>query len=313
MEISRILVGYGDSTEAEDALALARVLAAPFDARLVLGRVVPWEPLPPPTARTAAIRQSHDRRAADQRQGLERAASDFGAEAQLITSGSAAHGLHDLAQTLGADLVVVGSSHRAGVGSVLAGSVAVGLLNGLDRPVAVAPRGYRQDSRQRFRRIGIGFNGSAEAEAALAAAATLASALDASLNVVAVAQPNPSGATAPWAFGWSSPELVEAARDRTHGILDRALTNLPGELRAEGRVVSGMPATILVEAAAKGMDLLVLGSRGYGPLRRVLLGSVSSQVVRRAPCPVLVVPRGAGKSPESEPAGSSPRATAIPR
>ncbi len=38
--------------------------------------------------------------------------------------------------------------------------------------------------------------------------------------------------------------------------------------------------------------ILVVGSRGYGPLRRVLLGSVSTQLVKSAPCPVLVVPRG---------------------
>ena len=40
-------------------------------------------------------------------------------------------------------------------------------------------------------------------------------------------------------------------------------------------------------------DLAIVGSRGYGPLRSVLLGSVSAQLVRRASCPVMVVPRGA--------------------
>ena len=39
------------------------------------------------------------------------------------------------------------------------------------------------------------------------------------------------------------------------------------------------------------LDLLVVGSRGYGPLRRTLVGSVSDELVRTAPCPVLV-PRG---------------------
>ena len=48
------------------------------------------------------------------------------------------------------------------------------------------------------------------------------------------------------------------------------------------------------------MDLLVVGSRGYGPLRRVLLGSVSSELMHSAPCPVMVVPRTA----EFDPSGT---------
>jgi nucleotide-binding universal stress UspA family protein len=42
----------------------------------------------------------------------------------------------------------------------------------------------------------------------------------------------------------------------------------------------------------RGVDLLVCGSRGYGPVRRVLLGTVSSALLRQASVPVLVVPRG---------------------
>jgi hypothetical protein len=41
------------------------------------------------------------------------------------------------------------------------------------------------------------------------------------------------------------------------------------------------------------LDVMVVGSRGYGPLKAVLLGGVSGQVIRSAACPVIVVPRGA--------------------
>ncbi len=52
----------------------------------------------------------------------------------------------------------------------------------------------------------------------------------------------------------------------------------------------GDPATeICARAARDGVDLVVMGSRGQTPLRELLLGSVSDQVVRRAPCPVTVV------------------------
>ena len=64
---------------------------------------------------------------------------------------------------------------------------------------------------------------------------------------------------------------------------------------AEGLVRDGNPAGVLVDASREA-DLLVMGSRGYGPLHAVLLGSVSHYVVRRAACPVVIHPRGAGSS-----------------
>jgi nucleotide-binding universal stress UspA family protein len=51
------------------------------------------------------------------------------------------------------------------------------------------------------------------------------------------------------------------------------------------------PAAAAIGAAAQDIDLVVAGSRGYGPIRSVLLGGVSRQLVDEAPCPVLVVPR----------------------
>ncbi len=51
------------------------------------------------------------------------------------------------------------------------------------------------------------------------------------------------------------------------------------------------PLPPLLRGGAEGIDLLVLGSRGYGPVMRVLLGSVSGHVFRHAPCPLLVTRR----------------------
>jgi nucleotide-binding universal stress UspA family protein len=55
----------------------------------------------------------------------------------------------------------------------------------------------------------------------------------------------------------------------------------------------GDAATELVERSRE-LDLLVVGSRGYGPVRHALLGSVTSKLMQAAACPVLVVPRSAG-------------------
>ncbi|MGZ5314181.1 MAG: universal stress protein, partial [Solirubrobacterales bacterium] len=62
---------------------------------------------------------------------------------------------------------------------------------------------------------------------------------------------------------------------------------------AEAVLKEGDPAATLSEQGAE-LDLIVIGSRGYGPVRAALLGAVSAQLVRTAPCPVLVTPRASG-------------------
>jgi hypothetical protein len=87
---------------------------------------------------------------------------------------SAAAGLHRLAETLDADLVVVGSSHRGPLGRMLIGSTATRLLNGARCPVAAAPRGFATSEHPVLRVIGLGYDGSPESRVALEGAARLA-------------------------------------------------------------------------------------------------------------------------------------------
>ncbi|MGA9635891.1 MAG: universal stress protein, partial [Solirubrobacterales bacterium] len=82
----------------------------------------------------------------------------------------------------------------------------------------------------------------------------------------------------------------EAGADFQTRLKD-AVDALPRELRALPLLERGNPVDKLVDASEIGVDLLVLGSRGFGPVMRLLVGSVSSRVIRTAPCPVMVVPR----------------------
>src|SRR5436190_1996032 len=66
--------------------------------------------------------------------------------------------------------------------------------------------------------------------------------------------------------------------------LHEAVSELPPELRALPVLERGDPVKRLIEASEVGVDLLVLGSRGFGPVLRLLIGSVSSRVIRGAPC-----------------------------
>jgi nucleotide-binding universal stress UspA family protein len=76
-------------------------------------------------------------------------------------------------------------------------------------------------------------------------------------------------------------------------MLTGAAAGVADGVRVEIRVALGPAREALVQACRDDVDLLVMGSRAYGPLRSVLLGSVSRHVVDHAPCPVIVVPRGA--------------------
>ena len=72
------------------------------------------------------------------------------------------------------------------------------------------------------------------------------------------------------------------------------MAGLPHDVPIETRLMDGTAVEAICKEAKYGVDLLVVGSRGWGPVRRVLLGSVSSRLLHVAPCPVLVVPRGPG-------------------
>lgn len=291
--LRRAIAGFDSSDGAHDALALGGVLTEAAGAELIVARVLSWE------AGYLAGRPLHggdgegNELEARIRAELEAAARSAGGRPRTVTSTSAARGLHDLALETEADLLVVGSSARGPAGRVLAGGVGQRLLNGAPCGVAVAPVGYRRRYAPDVQVIGVGYDGSQESQSALEAAAELARQLRASVRLVGVAPAAGEGLVPPWLAAGDTRQLRRRLRDELEGRIDGALMRLPPELGATGSVVSGEPATVLHDKAGLGFDLLALGSRGYGTLRRVLLGSVSSDLVGSAPCPVVVFPRAA--------------------
>jgi nucleotide-binding universal stress UspA family protein len=155
--------------------------------------------------------------------------------------------------------------------------------------VAVAPPGFADDPDPGLRVIGVAFDGSPEAQEAVAVAAELGLAARAALKLIGVAEPQHTPT-----YGMSAvylPGLDGDYRDVLLRALESVADELPAALRTQVVLVGGEPAPQLINQAAP-LSLLVMGSRGYGPVRRVLLGSVSKRVLHAAPCPVLVVPRG---------------------
>jgi nucleotide-binding universal stress UspA family protein len=129
------------------------------------------------------------------------------------------------------------------------------------------------------------------------------------LRVFAVAEPNVYFGYSPVPATYDHEDALRSVKEYLDHAIAKALETLPRELRASGQVLSGRAAKLLVSKAEEGVDLLVTGSRGYGPSRRVLLGSVSSKLARSAPCPLLVVPRTAERSGAVVPAAATAGAT----
>jgi nucleotide-binding universal stress UspA family protein len=231
----------------------------------------------------------HNERGEDARVLAERIVARDGGELKVIEveRGSPADALQALAERGEADLIVLGSTHHAHVGSVAPGSIAEHLLKGARCRLVIAPKGYAAEnhSQDRLRVVAVGYDGMAESQAALDEAAILAAKFGATMKVVGVATPVPTmGAVAAAQTGG------EAGPDFQTRLHD-AVAALPAELRALPVLERGDPVKRLLEASEIGVDLLVLGSRGFGPVMRLLIGSVSSRVIRGAPCPVMVVPR----------------------
>jgi nucleotide-binding universal stress UspA family protein len=111
---------------------------------------------------------------------------------------------------------------------------------------------------------------------------------------------------AAYGAGWAPPppHLAEDSEAAAKEVLEEALGSVKEDassIEIESIVREGQPAQVLVEEA-KGADLLVVGSRGRGGFRELMLGSVSQQCAHHARCPVAIVRTGCECAPSAEPA-----------
>jgi nucleotide-binding universal stress UspA family protein len=207
---------------------------------------------------------------------------------------SPARALHEFAEDADAKLLVIGSSARGPLGRLLPGAVTDRLLHGAPCPVAVAPIGYTfADVAADPALIGVAFTDTPNGHAALAMTRELATRARARVRVLTVAPPLDLLVTG--SLTDSLLEDVRRARHEAAAAVVRIGTDvLPDDRFADGQILSGRPADALA-AASEDLGLLVCGSRGYGPLRTLLLGGTSHALVRKAACPVLVVPPGSSE------------------
>lgn len=299
-----IVVGYDGTDHGDDALALGRQLARMLTGRLVVACAYPDDPL----GESAAAHEVTEGLRGDAEAKLERArgwldgggAGDpaGGVELRAVAGASPSHVLHDLAEELGADAIVVGATHHGRALRLLAGSTPDAVLNHAPCPVAVAPDGYRDalhGSGGELRQVAVAYDGSPEARHALDVAVGYARAAGARLRLVTAVNSAAAGIYPPPPLDVVSyEEMGRIARDEARAALDEVIAGLGPDVRADSAVLDGDVVAMLVEDA-KADDLLFTGSRAKGPFKRVLLGSVSTHLLRDAACPVVVVPRGSGE------------------
>jgi nucleotide-binding universal stress UspA family protein len=222
----------------------------------------------------------------------EQAALGVAARIATVGATSVGAGLHRIAEERDADLLVVGSCSRAAVGRLTLGDNMRAALEGAPCAVAIAPRGFAAYPAARFATIGVAYDGSPQSEAALELARELAHAHSSALIAMTVITTRTRGAgVAPAAVDGEGGDII----DQT---LRDAQARLDGLAGVKGRAVQGIAADELA-CFAEDVDLLVVGSRGYGPLRRMLFGSTSARLARSSRSPLLVLGRGAASQPKT--------------
>ena len=287
---TRIVVGVDGREGGRDALALASRLKAADGGELIALHACASAPL----LREDVLALVD----------AELARAGATGRAVVVTNRSPAHALRTIAEREAAQLIVVGSSRRGGADRVLAGDDAAATLHCAPCAVAVAPHGLAGSPRA-LRRIGVGFDDSQESRLALEVARRLAHSAGAAVRAITVVTPTvPLWPAIAWNTAWAGDDPSTLQPD------DRVLAAISAEIGDDvaPETMVGTPWKQLAERSAD-LDLLVVGARSYGPLRRLLLGSTSTRLTRHAACPLLVTPRRAHGTADGELLAGAPPVT----
>jgi len=294
----RVVVGVDGDEGGRDAIALAKHLLA-AGGELTFANVCAGDAYSYRGASADYIAAEGERA----RGLLEKARAEAGVTAHLRwrAGPSPGRGLHELCEVTNADLLVVGSSRRGLLGRVLMGDDTRAALNGAPCAIAIAPARYAAQP-VAMREIGVGYDGSPESEHAVTIARRIAAERGAKLSAFeAVSFPTYAFVDGPAPIDGALESMVEEARERIAALGD-----------VEPHAAYGRPVEELALYSAS-LDLLVVGSRRYGPIGRLIHGSTSSLLVGSARCPLLVLTRAARAAATSDTPDTEQQGTAAAR
>lgn len=279
----RVLFATDGSENAQAAAAWLAAFPLPADARALVLAV--QEP-PPSSLDIPTVRDFRRALIDEARRAAGSAAATLRARLRTIevrvVTGDPRQVIVRVATDWDADLVVVGARGLGPVATALLGSVSLAVARHAPCAVLVV-----RPSARPLQSVVVAFDGSTGAQRAARFVAHLPLPTEVGLRLVGVVEPPRVPAAAPRSAAALAAAVeritaarrraLEAAMDTTAAFFDRRLVR---------ELPVGAPAQILEGLDA---DLIVLGARGLGALKRLLLGSVSERVLRHARCPVLIV------------------------
>jgi len=198
-------------------------------------------------------------------------AAGVACETHLVQGTQIDREIVDLAEKVNADVIVMGRRGRRGLARLMLGHATAQVIGQAHCNVLVVPRAAHVEGRHMV----LATDGSRFAETAAVTAGALAKMCQTPVTVASVTTAS------------HSPERRAEAQEAVARMV--AYMQSQGA-SAEGRVVEGEPADVIVGVAReRGADLIVTGSHGRTGLERVLLGSTSERILNETPCAVLVV------------------------
>lgn len=285
-----VVIGYDGGPGAADALALGLGWAEILGSRAVAVVVYPGPaPISPGRvdAEWVADRRAEAQSLLDEARQL---AGTTDMDLRAVGSGSASHGLHDVAEELKASLIVLGSPQRPQT-RLLGATSGDRVIAGAPCPVSIPPLGWRDRTGRQLRRIGVAFVPTPDGREALRVAASFARHVGARLHVVTVV----AGAAEVMSYriGEDVEQMyVAEAKEEFQREIEDAIAELASDVKASGEVLVGRDTVeTLANLRDSAFDALFMGPRAYGPIRRVLLGGVSARLMRQLDVPAVVVPR----------------------
>ena len=296
-EAAPVIAAFSPSISSRDPLNFAIAASEVTRAPLIVVHVRIGGPV------VSAIGAGVDDSMGDDARGLEHLRVDLARQKvpvsiEVVDSRTVFGGLRRAIEKHRPQLVVLGSSTRSAMGSVLMGGTAEKIVHEAACPVAVVPVGYERPD-QGVQLVGVAYEGGSEGRAVLEDAATIARRGQVRLRVISVHGDAElqSGGLMSEQHRDTDPREHSAARHRldAEAEMKTAVAEVAADLHAEFDVLAGDPGDALI-GASRHVDLLVMGARGRGARRAAVLGSVSRKVAGGAACPLLILPRGAGET-----------------